>query len=197
MSYRRISAVRSAALAALILAVSAGMAEAHTGGVASGLAAGAAHPLSGLDHLLAMVAVGIWAVRLGGYAVVAIPSAFVVMMGLGALLGLGGIGLPAVEPGIAASLLVLGLLIATSLRAPVWMGALVVGLFALFHGHAHGAELPASISEGSFIGGFLVATTALHGLGIVLGRTFAGRFLWVERLAGAGVAAMGGALLFA
>jgi len=135
-------------------------ASAHSLGSA-GFAAGLAHPLFGLDHLLAMVAVGLWAGRIGGRARWLVPSAFVAAMLIGSLLP---VALPSVETGILGSVLILGLLVAWAPKLPLWVPALVVGLFALAHGHAHGAEL----SGGAATLGFLLATAALHGLGLML-----------------------------
>jgi len=133
-------------------------AQAHTGPMA-GFAAGFAHPLLGLDHLLAMLAVGLWAARIGGHARWAVPLAFVAAMALGAALPV-----PMAEPGILASVLILGLLAFWAPRLPLWAPAAVVALFALAHGHAHGTEVPGVTAAI----GFLLATAALHGLGLLL-----------------------------
>lgn len=187
---------RHGALAAAVLAVSAGVAQAHTGvSSVAGFTAGVAHPLGGLDHLLAMVAVGLWAAQLGGRALWAVPVSFVAMMTAGFLLGFGGIAVPAVEPAIAVSLLALGLVVATALRVPAAAGALLVGFFAIFHGHAHGSELPAAASAVAYAAGFLGATAALHGVGIAIGLALQGRLAWLERLGGVGIAAAGLVLL--
>ena len=146
------------------------LAQAHPGhGAASGLASGLAHPLSGLDHLCAMIAVGLWAAQRGGRALWAVPLAFVAVMSLGAIAGLGGQPLPFMEQGIAASVLVLGILIAAALRLPLTASLAVVGVFALFHGYAHGAEMPATASGFAYGAGFVAATAGLHLLGIGLG----------------------------
>ena len=132
-------------LAALVLTPS--LALAHPGhGPATGLANGLAHPLTGMDHLCAMIAVGLWAAQRGGKALWAVPLTFVSMMTLGAIIGMGGHPLPFVEQGIAASVLILGILIAAAIRLPVAASAILVGLFALFHGYAHGAEMPGTAS---------------------------------------------------
>jgi urease accessory protein len=135
-------------------------ASAHSLGSA-GFAAGLAHPLFGLDHLLAMVAVGLWAGRIGGQARWLVPSAFVAAMLLGSLLP---VAVPLVETGVLGSVLILGLLVAWAPKLPLWAPAVVVGLFALAHGQAHGTEL----GGGAATLGFLLATAALHGLGLVL-----------------------------
>ena len=143
------------------------VAEAHTfGSQGAGLMAGLTHPFVGLDHLLAMIAVGIWAGQLGGRAVWLIPLTFVSIMAAAATLASFGLLLPLVEPAIACSVLVLGLLIAGSVRLPTSLGALLVGLFAVFHGYAHGLELPQAASPILYGAGFVLATALLHGLGI-------------------------------
>jgi urease accessory protein len=138
-------------------------------GVANGFAGGFTHPLSGLDHILAMVAVGLWAAQLGGRSRWMVPAAFVSLMVAGGALGMAGIQVPAVESGIAASVLVLGLLIAGAVRLPMFAGMALVGLFAIFHGHAHGTEIPAAASSFTYAVGFVLATIALHAAGIGLG----------------------------
>lgn len=137
--------------------------EVHT------LKSGFLHPLSGLDHILAMVAVGLWAAQLGGRALYLVPSAFVSLMAVGGAMGMAGVQLPMVEAGILASILVLGLLIAAAVRLPVAAGMAIVGLFALFHGHAHGTELPAAATGVTYAAGFILATVLLHACGIGLG----------------------------
>ncbi|MBB5276707.1 urease accessory protein [Rhizobium rosettiformans] len=132
------------------------------------LMAGISHPLFGADHILAMVAVGIWASQIGGRALWAVPAAFVTMMAVGFGLAVAGVELPFVEPAILASVIGLGLLVAAAVRLPVAASAAVVGLFALFHGHAHGGELGAAGAL-QFGLGFLIATAALHGAGVALG----------------------------
>jgi urease accessory protein len=141
----------------------------HLPGEAAGFASGLGHPLLGLDHLLAMVAVGLWAAQLGGRSLWLVPAAFVSLMTVGGALGMLGVHLPMVEAGILASVLLLGLLIAASARLPVFGAMALVGLFAIFHGHAHGAEMPAGASGISYALGFALATAALHGCGIGLG----------------------------
>ena len=134
-------------LALAALTATASGAAAHTFGAhGAGFAQGLAHPLGGIDHLLAMVAVGLWAAQLGGRALWAVPGAFVAMMVVGGAAGMLGALLPLVEPGIAFSLVVLGILVALAARLPVAISAVLVGLLALFHGHAHGSELPEAAS---------------------------------------------------
>ncbi|HRP98346.1 MAG TPA: HupE/UreJ family protein [Rhodocyclaceae bacterium] len=177
---------------ALPLAVVAGSALAHPGHGAAGFASGFGHPLGGADHLLAMLAVGLYAARERGTARAGVPLAFVAAMLAGAGLSVLGVALPLVEAGIAASVLVLGLLIAFMVRLPLVASLPLIAGFAVFHGHAHHAEM----GDGSvlaFTVGFALATAALHGFGYALARglpeTGPGRAL--RRLAGAAVAAAG------
>ena len=191
--------MRRIALAALALNFSSiGTAMAHAPAAAeAGIASGFAHPLFGLDHVLAMVAVGLWASQLGGRALWLVPASFVTVMAVGAALGTAGV-LPAVELGIVGSILVLGALVAFATRLPVWAGMAVVGVFALFHGHAHGAEMPDAGSAVLYAVGFLAATALLHGIGVAAGlywqRAADG---WLVRAGGAAVAATGLVLLIA
>ncbi len=173
------------------------VAEAHTFGAhGAGLAAGLVHPFIGLDHLLAMIAVGIWAGQLGGRATWFIPLTFVSVMSAAAFLGWFGFSLPLVEPVIAGSVLVLGLLIAGSVRLPTIAGAGLVGLFAVFHGYAHGLELPQAASPVLYGLGFVLATTLLHGLGI--GFALSSRqYKIMQRIAGCSLIVASGLLLAA
>ena len=146
------------------------LAYAHVGvGETSGFLHGLAHPVTGLDHIAAMVAVGLWAAQRGGRAVWVVPVTFVTIMSVGGLLGAAGVPVSFVEPGIIASVLVLGVLIAAAVRLPLVASSLLVGLFAIFHGHAHGVEMPESVSGLAYGVGFVLATGLLHGLGIGLG----------------------------
>jgi urease accessory protein len=148
------------------------VAMAHTGvGETTGFLAGLVHPLSGTDHLLAMLAVGLWAAQTGGRAVWVIPAAFVSLMLAGAALGIAGLPVPFVEQGILASVLILGLLIAGACRLTVMTGVLIVGSFAIFHGHAHGAEMPFASGALSYCLGFALTTALLHVGGIIGGLT--------------------------
>ena len=170
------------------------LAQAHPGlpGHAHGFNDGLAHPLTGLDHLCAMVAVGIWAWQCGGRMRWQLPLAFVSVMAIGGALGLNGIRVPLAEQGIAASLIVLGIFIAAAVRLPMLASAIVVGFFALFHGYAHGAEMPGSVSSVAYATGFLMATAILHCAGLALGLT-AKRFHSARliRYAGFGIAVCG------
>jgi len=173
------------------------VAEAHTiGAQGAGLVAGLAHPFIGLDHLLAMIAVGIWAGQLGGLAVWIVPLTFVSVMAAAAGLGSLGFALPLVEPAIACSVLVLGLLIAGSVRLPTIAGASLVGLFAVFHGYAHGLELPQAASPVLYGIGFVLATSLLHGLGIGFARS-SRQYKIMQRVAGCSLIVVSGFLLVA
>jgi urease accessory protein len=152
---------------AAVLAVSAGPALAHPGHVeASSFLTGVAHPLSGLDHMAVMIAVGLWAALKGGRALWVWPAAFVGLMLVGGALGMAHVGLPFAEPGILASVVALGLLVALAVDLPVITGAAIVGVFALFHGHAHGSEVAENIGGIEYIAGFAFATATLHLIGI-------------------------------
>jgi len=159
-------------------------------------ASGFRHPWSGLDHMLAMVAVGLWAGVNGGKARWAWPVAFVGVMVAGGALGIAGVPVPMVEPGILASVVVLGLLVLAAIRLPVAVGAALVALFALVHGHAHGGELPVEAAAASYAAGFAIATALLHGVGLAVAYVADGaRGGLVVRGAGALVAAAGVALV--
>ena len=187
---RRLSPLLPALAAALLAPTTAwAHADLHPGG---GFAAGFLHPISGLDHLVAMVAVGLWGAVLGPPALWLLPLAFPPVMALGGLLALLGMPLPGVEVGIALSGLVMGLLVLFELRPPLWLAALIVATFAVFHGHAHGTELPAGANALLYSLAFVIATGLLHLVGILLGearRWPGGRAL--VRLTGAGVALVG------
>ena len=173
------------------------VAEAHTfGSQGAGLMAGLTHPFVGLDHLLAMFAVGIWAGQLGGRAVWLIPLTFVSVMAVAATLASFGLLLPLMEPAIACSVLVLGLLIAGSVRLPTSVGGLLVSLFAVFHGYAHGLELPQAASPILYGAGFVLATALLHGLGIGFARN-SRQHKMLQRIAGYSLIAASGLLLAA
>lgn len=160
--------IRTAGLVGAVM-LCAGEAMAHTGaGSVHGLAAGFAHPLLGLDHLTAMLAVGLWAGLVGGRARFAYPAAFVTVMILAGIWGMTGVPLPGVEIGIAASVILLGLAVALDLAPPLAAGIAACAVFAVFHGHAHGAELPENASGLSYAAGFVLATASLHGLGLAL-----------------------------
>lgn len=157
------------ALAALLFSVDV-FAHAETG-VAGGLVSGLLHPVTGLDHLIAMVAVGIWGAQLGRPAIYILPVTFPLLMALGGLLGLSGLPVATalVEVGIALSAVILGLLVALRLKIPIWGAAAIVSVFALCHGHAHGTELPSAANALAYGVGFVIATGLLHLCGIMLG----------------------------
>lgn len=136
---------------------------------ATGFVTGLQHPWSGLDHVLAMIAVGLWGAQLGNPAIWVLPVTFPLVMALGALLGLLGIPLPGIEIGIAASAILLGAMVVAEVRPKLIVAVLLVGFFAIFHGHAHGTELPAGQSGMLYSMGFVIATGILHGIGIALG----------------------------
>lgn len=203
-------------IAGATLSLTAASAFAHPGHdaatVGASLFAGLAHPFTGADHLLAMTAVGVWsalaATPKGAFGqggskadLLRLPFAFVAMMLVGAALGLMGVALPAVEPMIAASLLVIGLLVAVRAKLSALSGMAIVGGFALFHGYAHGAELPATAAALpavlAYVGGFAASTMVLHVMGIGMGAFLRRHAGWIARVAGAGVALYGVGLLVA
>ncbi len=159
---------------AIALTLLPGAALAHTGqDTASGLSHGIMHPLGGLDHILAMVLVGILAFQIGGRAIWLLPLSFLAAMAGAGLLGMAGVFVPFVEQGIMLSIVVLGAVVAFGFVAPVSLAAILVGLFAVFHGYAHGAEMPETASGLAYGAGFLAATALLHALGIGIGALFA------------------------
>lgn len=150
-----------------------GVAEAHIlAGEGGGFLHGFEHPLSGLDHMLAMFCVGLWGAQMGGRAVWSLPIAFPLIMVVGGMMGIAGVPLPAVESGIALSIIVLGAAIACLWRPPEWLAMLVIGAFAIFHGYAHGAELPTATDPADYALGFVVATGLIHLAGIAVGLGF-------------------------
>lgn len=184
------------------LAVLAGPVMAHTGAEHSnGMMAGLAHPLGGLDHILAMVAVGVLAMQLGGRALWALPASFIGMMLVGGALGMTGVALPAMELGILGSVLVLGVVIALGRQISLRAAAPLVGFFAVFHGFAHGAEMPMAMSGLEYALGFAAATAVLHGAGVLMAlgskKVAAEMAPMVLRLIGAATAVMGLGLLAA
>jgi urease accessory protein len=181
---------------ALLFALTA-IAQAHPAvGVPHGFVNGVAHPLSGIDHILAMVAVGMFAAHLGGRALWLVPVSFVAMMIVGGALGVTGVKLPLVEMAIGFSVVALGAIVAFRLDMANWMAMAVVGFFALFHGHSHGTEMPQTVSGLAYGAGFVLATAFLHLLGIGLGLGMARHRRALQVLGGAiaaaGVAIVGG-----
>lgn len=155
----------------LLLGLLSSAARAHSeaGGVTGGFVAGFLHPLLGWDHIVAMVAVGLWGAFLGAPAIWVLPVVFPLVMAFGGVLGILGVPIPSVETGIALSAIVLGGAVAIAMRTPLWLAAVLVGVFAIFHGHAHGTELPYAANPLIFSLGFVLATGLLHALGIALG----------------------------
>ena len=164
-------------------------------GEAYGFVRGFLHPISGADHVLAMVAVGLWGAQLGAPAIWVLPVAFPLVMAMGGMLGFLGVPIPGVEYGIAASAIVLGTAVAFEVRPALVVAALVVGCFAIFHGHAHGTELPPGQSALLYSLGFVVATGCLHAVGIGIGTVH--RSIWGRQLLrGAGTAVAAGGIFF-
>ncbi|NBA95151.1 HupE/UreJ family protein [Pseudomonas sp. R5(2019)] len=182
-------------LCLLPLLLAPGLALAHPGHGDNGLVAGISHPIGGLDHLLAMVAVGLWAAQQQSAARWALPCTFVGTMLMGGLLGFSGLELPAMESGIAASVLALGLAVALAVRPPVSLAVLATALFALFHGVAHGLEIPEMTSPWAYAFGFVAATAALHAAGFFVVRVLPQAAALLVRLAGAASALTGAWLL--
>jgi urease accessory protein len=161
---------RTIALVVCALLISMHSAAAHTeGGLAGGFASGFAHPLLGADHIAAMVAVGLWGAFLGAPAIWLLPIVFPLVMALGGVLGILGVPLPGVEIGIAVSAVVLGMMVALAVRPHLAIAAILVGAFAIFHGYAHGAELPEGGNAVAYSVGFVIATGLLHLFGIAIG----------------------------
>jgi len=183
---------RSLLISAAFLFFTCAGAYAHlVPGDVRGFGGGFAHPLHGLDHLLAMTAVGLWAAQLGGRARWLVPASFVGVMILGAALAMSGLRIPFAEEGIVLSVLVLGILITVAARFPLAASMAIVGLFALFHGHSHGTEMPVSAVGIAYGAGFALATAALHGFGIGLASLAQSVKLPVVRWAGAAISVAG------
>jgi urease accessory protein len=193
LTMHRWRAVAAAAAPVLLLAAPA---LGHTGSSTGGFLGGFAHPLFGPDHVVAMVAVGLWGAFLGAPAIWLLPIVFPLVMAFGGVIGILGIPLPGVETAIALSAVVLGTMVALAARPPLWVAAVLVGAFAIFHGHAHGAELPPGADIVAYSVGFVVATGLLHLTGIAVGllaRWRAGRI--AVRTAGGAIALAGVAFL--
>ena len=183
------SAVIAAAFAIYIVAApsaSAHLAAATAGGWSEGLA----HPFCGIDHLLAMTAVGVWAVQLGGRAMWLLPLTFPLLMAIGGALGLAGVALPGAEDGVALSVAILGVVLAVAARPPLTLGMAIVGVFGLVHGHAHGATMPETVTPLLYALGFMAGTVLLHLVGIGLGLMTRSPF--GQRLLPIGAAAIAG-----
>ena len=188
---------RNVVAATLLLLVLAGIpASAHTGSMTGGFIGGFAHPLFGPDQVVAMVAVGLWGAFLGAPAIWVLPIVFPLVMAAGGVIGILGVPLPGVETGIALSAIVLGMMVALAAKPPLPIAAVLVGAFAIFHGYAHGAELPPGTDAVAYSVGFVVATGLLHLTGIAFGqlaRWPAGRM--AVRVAGGAIALAGVAFL--
>jgi len=191
--------LRFAALTApLLLLPAAAMAHPALYQHTHGFSEGVAHPLTGLDHLLAMIAVGLWASQKGGRALWLWPASFVAAMIAGGAVGMMGWALPGIAPVIAASLLVLGLMIAGTAVLPISAGMAIIALFGLFHGNAHGLEAPANASGALYAAGFVLSTICLHGLGLGLGlMARSGVARGLVRAGAAAIAVTGCVLFFA
>ena len=175
-------------------------AMAHTGvGDTHGFVHGFLHPVSGVDHVMAMFAVGLLAANWGGRALYFLPMSFLFMMTAGGVLGLNAVEIPMVELGISASLIVFGLALALNISLPVIAGMAIIGFFALFHGHAHGSEMPADVSGMDYAAGFLLATAILHasgiGLGFLLPRLPISNAVRISQACGTVMVLTGGALM--
>ena len=190
-------AIRTFFLIITLLAVANTPAFAHTGeGLTGGFVSGLTHPIFGWDHVVAMVAVGLWGAVLGRPAIWILPIVFPLVMAFGAALGVAGIPVPFIEAGIALSGVVLGLLIVFFVKTPMVIAAILVGLFAIFHGHAHGTELPEAANPIAYAIGFVIATGLLHLFGILFGTLMASEAgKWAVRAGGAVIALVGAAFL--
>lgn len=181
-------------LVTMMLFMFAGAASAHeSAGIAGGFSSGFMHPVLGWDHVIAMVAVGLWGAFLGSPAIWILPVVFPLVMAFGGALGVIGIPVPAVETGIAVSAIVLGAMVAFAVRPPIWVAAVIVGAFAIFHGHAHGTELPSAANPLAYSLGFVIATGLLHISGIAFGMMVHWPFGKIVVRAGGSVIALAGA----
>jgi urease accessory protein len=191
-------AIQAASTFLLCLVLWPASAVAHIlGGEAVGFVSGIEHPISGADHVLAMIAVGIWGAQLGAPAIWLLPVTFPIVMALGGIVGLMGAKLPGAEIGIALSAIALGFVVFREARPQLYVAALLVGFFAIFHGYAHGAELPPGASGALYSIGFVIATGCLHATGVTIGlvhRWRAGQM--ALRLGGAVIAVAGGIFLW-
>lgn len=172
------------------------MAHTDVATLQGGFITGFMHPILGLDHVVAMVAVGLWGAFLGKTAIWILPIVFPLVMAFGGALGVAGVPIPYIETGIALSGLMLGLAVAFAIRPPIWIAAIIVGAFAIFHGHAHGTELPSAANPLIFSIGFVIGTGLLHLAGIIIGELT--RWSWgiyVVRAGGGVIACIGLAFL--
>jgi urease accessory protein len=177
-----------------MLMMFASVASAHEGaGIAGGFSSGFMHPVLGWDHVIAMVAVGLWGAFLGNPAIWILPVVFPLVMAFGGALGVIGVPVPAVETGIAVSAIVLGAMVAFAVRPPIWIAAVIVGAFAIFHGHAHGTELPGAANPLAYSLGFVISTGLLHISGIAFGLMVHWPFGKIVVRAGGSIIALAGA----
>lgn len=197
MQQRSIRATTSLTTTLVLLLLISPTVFAHSGtGAVGGFLSGLEHPVFGWDHVVAMVAVGLWGAILGRPAIWVLPMTFPLVMALGGAMGVAGVALPGVETGIALSGMVLGLMVAFAVKPPLAIAGVLVAVFAIFHGHAHGTELPEAASPVAYAAGFVIATGGLHLLGIALGyltRITYGEY--IVRTAGALIALAGTAFL--
>ena len=180
----------------LLSTLSVAFAHADAASITGGFLSGFFHPITGLDHVVAMVAVGLWGAFLGRPAIWILPMVFPLVMAFGGALGIAGVNIPSIETGIALSGIVLGLAVAFAVRPPLWVAAILVGAFAIFHGHAHGTELPNAANPLIYSIGFVIGTGLLHLAGILFGELT--RWSWgntAVRIAGAVIAFIGLAFL--
>ncbi|PWW01731.1 urease accessory protein [Hoeflea marina] len=189
---------KTLSLSILLVICAATPGLAHTGlGPEGGFTSGFFHPIFGWDHVIAMIAVGLWGAFLGAPAIWVLPVVFPLVMAFGGALGVMGVPVPAVETGIALSGVILGLAVAFAVRAPLWIAGILVAVFAVFHGHAHGTELPEAANPFAYAAGFVIATGLLHLAGIGFGllvRAPGGQ--WLVRAGGGVIACIGAAFLF-
>ena len=191
------STIKKTMLSAVLLAAAVLPAQAHVGvGATSSFGAGFGHPLSGLDHVMVMIAAGLWAAQKGGRAIWAWPCAFVGAMLIGGALGMLEAPMPFVEPAILATVVALGLLVALAVDLPVWLGTAVIGLIALFHGHTNGIEAPDNATGIGYVAGFALATALLHLVGVAAVIGLGPQLRGVVRAAGAACAVAGVGLVF-
>jgi urease accessory protein len=184
--------------AILIILLAPAISLAHAPGGEGGFMAGLNHPVLGFDHFLAMLSVGILSARIGGRAIWIVPATFVAVMALGALIGAQSISLPGVEYGIALSVLILGFTLAMEKKLPTVLAMTGVGFFAIFHGHAHGTEMPSIVQPIIYASGFLLGTAAIHLAGVIIG-IFSGktaRGAAILRYIGASIAGIGVHILY-
>ncbi|MDA8752588.1 HupE/UreJ family protein [Halieaceae bacterium] len=189
--------MRFIALAAALLIMTQTASAHEASGIAGGFSSGFMHPILGWDHVAAMVAVGLWGAVLRQPAIWILPVTFPLVMAIGGALGVAGIPLPGVEIGIASSALILGMLVLAAARPPLWLAAVVVASFAIFHGHAHGTELPHAVSPLAYSLGFVLSTGMLHLCGIAFGLLTRWRAGTLAVRAGGAVIALAGALFLA